>query len=64
MADLEPTPQDTSRRRTWLLVVGIVAAGALLTWLAFGFGIQEKPPPDLTQGVDLVPATDRGGSAH
>ncbi len=55
---LEPT---RSKRRAWTIAVVLVIVGAVITWLAFGVGIQEKPPPDLTNGVELVPASDRTG---
>jgi hypothetical protein len=46
------------RKRIWL-VIAALAVGGLLTWLAFAFGVQEKPPPDLTEGVELVQPADR-----
>lgn len=45
--------------RTWLLILAAVAAGGVLTWLAFGYAVQEKPVPDLTEGVELVQPRDR-----
>ena len=49
----------SSRTRLWLVVLGAAALGGLLTWLAFGLGVQEKPPPDLTEGVELTQPRDR-----
>ncbi|MBL8954770.1 MAG: hypothetical protein JNK82_28590 [Myxococcaceae bacterium] len=48
-------------QRRWLLILGAVATGGLLTWLAFGYAVQEKPVPDLTNGVELVQPRDRSG---
>ncbi|MBK7857578.1 MAG: hypothetical protein IPJ65_02910 [Archangiaceae bacterium] len=45
--------------RRWLFILGAIACGAVLTWLAFGYGVQEKPPPDVTEGVELVQPRDR-----
>ena len=47
-----------SRRRMLWIVVAIVAAAGLLTWLAFGVGIN-RAPADPTNGVELVPSHDR-----
>jgi hypothetical protein len=52
----------SSRAKLWLLVAAAAMAGAALTWLAFGYGVQEKPVPDLNEGVELVQPRDR--SAH
>jgi hypothetical protein len=49
----------SSRAKLWLVVVAAVVVGAVLTWLAFGYGVQEKPVPDLTDGVELVQPRDR-----
>lgn len=51
----------SSSKRTWLLILAAVAAGGLLTWYAFVVGVQEKPVPDLTNGVELVQPRDRTG---
>ncbi len=59
MTDGEKVPVA---RRTWFLVAIIVAVGATLTWVAFGLSMRPKPPPDVTQGVELVPPTQRGGT--
>ena len=45
--------------RTWLLILAAVAAGGVLTWMAFGYGLQDKPVPDLNNGVELVQPRDR-----
>lgn len=55
----EPPTTESPKRRTWWLVIGMVIAGAIFTWLAFGIGIREKPPPDPTNGVELIPGRDR-----
>ena len=47
--------------RTWLIILAAVLAGGVLTWLAFGYAVQEKPVPDLTEGVPLVQPRDRTG---
>jgi hypothetical protein len=49
----------SSRTKLWLLILAAAAIGGLLTWLAFGYGVQEKPVPDLTDGVELVQPRDR-----
>jgi hypothetical protein len=49
----------SSRTKAWLIVGVVALLGALGTWLAFGFGVQEKPVPDLTEGVELVKTRDR-----
>jgi hypothetical protein len=46
-------------KRVWIWIVAAVIAGGVLTWVAFGLGLQEKPPPDVTNGVELVPPRDR-----
>lgn len=51
----------SSRAKLWLIILAAVAAGGALTWLAFGYGIQEQPVPDLTNGVELVQPRDRSG---
>ena len=51
----------SSTARTWLIILAAAAVGGVLTWLAFGYGVQEKPVPDLTEGVDLVQPHDRTG---
>jgi hypothetical protein len=40
-------------------IVAAVIAGGVLTWLAFGLGLRDKPPPDVTNGVELVQPHDR-----
>jgi hypothetical protein len=47
------------KRRVWILIVLAVLIGGVLTWLAFGVGLQDKPPPDVTNGVELVEPRDR-----
>ena len=49
----------SSRTKLALIIMGVAALGAALTWLAFAFGVQEKPVPDLTEGVELVKPRDR-----
>ena len=49
------------KTRLWLLILAAVVAGGVLTWLAFGYGVQEKPVPDLNEGVELVNPRDRTG---
>jgi hypothetical protein len=49
----------SARTRLWLFILAAAAAGGALTWLAFGFGVQEKPVPDLSEGVELVQPRDR-----
>lgn len=46
-------------KRVWIWIVAAVIAGGVLTWLAFGLGLREKPPEDPTNGVELVPSRDR-----
>lgn len=47
------------KTRLWALIFAAVVAGGVLTWLAFGYGVQEKPLPDLNVGVELVQPRDR-----
>lgn len=47
------------KTRLWALIFAAVVAGGVLTWLAFGYGVQEKPVPDLNEGVELVQPRDR-----
>jgi len=49
----------SGRAKLWLIILAAAAAGGVLTWLAFGYGVQEKPVPDLTDGVELVQPHDR-----
>ncbi len=47
------------KAQLWALILAAVIAGGALTWLAFGYGVQEKPLPDLSEGVELVQPRDR-----
>jgi hypothetical protein len=47
------------KRPVWVWIVLAVIVGAVITWLAFGLGLRDKPPPDVTNGVELVTPRDR-----
>lgn len=52
------------KKRTWLFIAAAVICGGVLTWLAFGFGVQEKPVEDLSGGLELRPPRDRTGGVQ
>lgn len=51
-------------RRAWAIVLGVAIVGALIAWYALGVGLAPKPPPDPTNGVELIPGSDRTVPAH
>lgn len=61
--DLDAAPRR-SRRRTWALILAVAIVGAAIAWYALGVGLEPRPPPDPTNGVELVPGTDRTVPAH